>query len=342
MSDGSGEATVFQQLGEYRLVEELGESELFRVFKARHDKLQRDVVVKFLRHAHDPHALSRFRREMKAVGSIEHPNIVWASDAGEHHGTPYIVMEYLAGQTLQQLIAANGPLQVADACELARQAAAGLYCVHDHQMVHRDVKPSNLLVTDDGVVKLLDFGLIRLAQDCGESDELTAAATALGTPDYIAPEQASDSRSVDFRADIYSLGCTLYEMLTGAPPFAGAGQETPVKKLLAHTRTLAPPVQAVRPDVPLELSNLLHRMLAKAPANRPGSVAEVIAALAPLSSGQQVTALLKAQEHAGKASRNSSTQSVNLSPTIEWTSGQKQRPEQPAARRWRIPAVALA
>ena len=236
--DKSFESTVFQQLGEYQLVEEIGESALFRVFKARHRKLQRDVVIKFLREStvDNGEALARFRREMEAVGGLEHENIVWATDAGEHEGSPYIVMEYLPGRTLQQIVAANGPLRIADACELARQAAVGLGFIHSRQMVHRDVKPSNLLLTDSGSVKLLDFGLVRLADSMGTGEEITAAATMLGTPDYIAPEQATDSRAVDARADIYSLGATLFELLTGSPPFAGKEFDTAVKKVLAHSQ----------------------------------------------------------------------------------------------------------
>lgn len=340
MIDGNGESTIFHQMGEYRLVEELGESAMFRVFKARHVKLQRDVVIKFLRdsNASDRQALARFRREMEAVGGIEHSNVVWATDAGEHEGTPYIVMEYLSGQTLQQIIAASGRLPIADACELARQAAVGLGCIHDRRMVHRDVKPSNLLLTVDGVLKLLDFGLVRLAEGSGVGDELTAASTALGTPDYIAPEQASDSRSVDCRADIYSLGCTLYECVTGAPPFAGSGHDTTVKKLLAHTQTPAPSVRAARPDVPLDLSKLLDRMLSKSPAARPSSVAEVIAALTPLSKGNRLTALLKIPQQVKSAPEVPSASNLPL------TNASSPDRTVPAGRnspvRWRVVAFA--
>ncbi len=303
MNDGNVDSTFVLKFGEYRLVEELGESAQFRVFKARHGKLQRDVVIKLLRDefAADREALARFRREMEAVGGVEHPHVVWATDAGEHEGTPYIVMEYLAGQTLQQIVAVNGPLRTADACELARQAAEGLACIHDRSMVHRDVKPSNLLLTSDGIVKLLDFGLVRMTEGSTSGEELTATASALGTADYMAPEQATDSRSVDFRADIYSLGCTLYELLTGAAPFSNIEHDTAVKKLLAHRQAPAPPVQATRRDVPDELAHLLQRMLAKAPGDRPRSIADVMGALKNFTDGHALQRLVGVTEAAGAA-----------------------------------------
>ena len=235
---------------------------------------------------------------MEAVGGIEHPNVVWATDAGDHDGTPYIVMEYLAGETLQQVLAANGPLRIADACELVRQAAVGLGCIHDRRMVHRDVKPSNLLLTVDGVVKLLDFGLVRLAEGSGVGEELTAAATARGTPDYIAPEQASDSRSVDCRADIYGLGCTLYELLTGMLPFAGSEHDTAVKKLLCTAKRRLLPCGLPGGMCRWNYRSCWTGCWPKSPTDRPGSAAEVIAVLTPLTTGNRLPALLKASAQA--------------------------------------------
>jgi|GEM_PF-3937202 len=296
MREESTESTVIQKFAEYRLLEELGEGALFRVFRARHERLKRDVVIKLLRDAKSDNrdAFLRFRREMATLGGLEHENIVWATDAGEHEGTPYIVMEYLAGRTLQQIIACQAPLRIADICELARQTAIGLGWIHDRKMVHRDVKPSNLLLTESGLIKLLDFGLVRFTDDTGTGEGLTATATALGTPDYIAPEQATDSRSVDSRADIYSLGCTLFELLTGDPPFTGAEFDTAIKKVLAHTRQPAPAIRNLRKDVPPELAQLVDGMLAKSPNDRPPSAAAVVEVLKPLAVGHDLPLLFEA------------------------------------------------
>ena len=190
------------------------------VYKALHTKLDRAVALKVLARGRveDGRAIARFEREMKAIGRLDHPQIVRADDAREIDGHPVLIMEYVEGLDLARLVNRVGRLRVAAACELARQAAVGLQYVHEHGLVHRDIKPSNLMLTPRGEVKILDLGLARLHRQRGGSDEMTGTGLTMGTADYMAPEQASDSHSVDIRADIYSLGCTLFKLLSGRRP----------------------------------------------------------------------------------------------------------------------------
>jgi len=202
---------------------------------------------------------------------------VTAYDAEQAGDTHFLVMEYVEGVSLDRLVADVAPLSVADACDCVRQAALGLQHAFERGLVHRDVKPANLIRTPQGQVKVLDFGLARLGDEAGP---LTGSGQLMGTPDFLAPEQADDARSADVRADVYSLGCTLYFLLTGAPPFPDGGVW---QKLKAHAEQAPPPVTARRPDVPPELAGVLDRMLAKDPARRHQTPAEVAAALAPFT-----------------------------------------------------------
>ena len=197
----------------------------------------------------DPHAVSRFRREIEAIARVDHPNIVRASDAGEHDGIHFLVMELIDGADLSTLVRRCGPLPIAEACELTRQAAVALQHAHEHGLVHRDVKPSNIMLDRNGTAKLLDLGLVRLG-DRSAGGDLTTTGQLLGTFDYMAPEQASDIQRVDIRADLYSLGCTMYFLLTGQPPFGDAQYRTVVRKIVAHAKDEAPPVTDLRPEVP--------------------------------------------------------------------------------------------
>jgi serine/threonine protein kinase len=284
-------------LGQYEILAKLGRGGMGTVYKARHLRLKRIFAVKVIsqRRLPDPQAVARFRREMEAVGGLNHPNIVQATDAGEAAGQHFLVMEFVEGRNLSQLVRSDGPLPVADACEIGRQAALGLEHAHQHGMVHRDVKPSNLMLTRDGTVKVLDLGLARLLDRPGDDAEATGSQQILGSPDFMAPEQAQDSRQVDARTDIYSLGCTLYFLLRGQPPFADPQHDTRLKKVMAHVREQPTPIQSLRPDLPAPLIGLFARLLAKDPNDRPRSAAEVADMLGPLAAGNDLPGLMRAR-----------------------------------------------
>jgi hypothetical protein len=264
------------------------------VYRALHISLKRVVALKVLppERINDPQLLARFHREMEAVGKLDHPNIVRATDAGEAGGRHFLVMEFIDGPDLSRLVHFCGALPVADACELVRQAALGLQCAHEHGLVHRDVKPSNLLLAPDGHVKLLDLGLARL-QDEAPGEELTGTGQVIGTADYMAPEQASGGDDVDIRADVYALGCTLYKLLAGQPPFTGPDYSSRYKKLRAHIEADPPPICDLCGEVPEGLVAVLDRLLAKERADRYPTPAEVAAALEPFAAGSNLPVLLE-------------------------------------------------
>ena len=275
------------------------------VYRALQTKLDRVVALKVLAtgRAHDRRAITRFEREMKAIGRLEHPHIVRAHDAREIDGNPVLVMEYVEGLDLSRLLRTCGRVKVADACELVRQAAIGLQYAHENGLVHRDIKPSNLMLTPQGQVKLLDLGLARLQTAPAPSDELTGAGQPMGTADYIAPEQVSDSRAVDIRADIYSLGCTLYKLLTGRAPFADSDARGTFDILTAHVNTPAPTIRQFDATLPDQLVGLLDRMLAKSPDDRPATPGDVATSLASFCGGSDLVALA-ARAVAEEAQRN--------------------------------------
>jgi serine/threonine protein kinase len=294
-------------LGDYELLERLGEGGMGAVYKARQKKLKRVVAIKLLpkERLSDSKALARFEREMEAIGSVDHPNIVRAMDAGEYDGSPYLVVEYADGLNLTQVITALGPLRIADACELVRQAAEGLQHAHEQGLVHRDIKPSNLMLAwgpaegrrvpgaeRSAVVKILDLGLVLLVRGASSGQELTASGTAMGTADYVSPEQVTDSHSVDIRSDIYSLGCTLYKLLSGRAPFVGPEYKSEVHKMMAHVRKTPPAINLLRTDLPSELVAIVDRMTAKAPDQRFATPGDVAAALAPFTVGCDLPAML--------------------------------------------------
>ncbi len=291
---GAPSLTVPGRFGEYELTEKLGEGGMGVVFKAVHTKLGRTVALKVLpeERLRSAEAVARFEREMRAIGAVDHPNIVQAHDAREIGSMRVLVMEYVEGEDLSRVVQQRGPLPVAAACELVRQAAVGLQCVHEQGLVHRDIKPSNLMLSRQGQVKILDLGLARFQAEPAVGEEVTGTGQTMGTLDYMAPEQFSDARSVDIRADIYSLGCTLYKLLAGKAPFSGPEHSRPLDKLLAHSKQPVPPIGQVRSDVPGVLALVLSRMLAKQPPERYGSPAEVAAALEPFCTGSDLPALL--------------------------------------------------
>jgi serine/threonine protein kinase len=284
---------IGRSLGEYRIEARIGQGGMGQVFRALHVRLGKLVALKILPadRFDDPQAVSRFLREMRAVGRLEHPNIVLARDAGEVDGVHFLVMELLEGVDLAALVKRSGPLEVAVACELIRQAALGLQHAHEQGLVHRDLKPSNLMLTTAGVVKLLDLGLA-LIREAIPTDAPTTDGAIMGTTDYMAPEQWSDSHRVDIRADLYSLGCTLYVLLVGEPPFGGSTHPTTHAKMMGHLHEAPTPIRRRRDEVPVELAEILDRLLAKSPDDRFATPRELADALAPMASAEGVRLLL--------------------------------------------------
>jgi serine/threonine protein kinase len=264
----------------YRVVELLGAGGMGTVYWAEHRVMKRPVALKVInsRLVDNPSAVERFHREVQAAACLSHSNIVTAYDAERVGDLHFLIMELVDGVTLDRLVAQEGALPVAHACNYARQVAMGLQHAHEHGMVHRDIKPANLMLACEGQVKILDFGLARFASENGPAGGLTDSGTLAGTPDYIAPEQAEDASQADIRADIYSLGCTLYFLLTGQPPFPLGSV---FQKLLAHHLQAPQPLTAFRDDLPSGLVEVFERMTAKDPAYRYQTPAEVARALLP-------------------------------------------------------------
>jgi urea transport system substrate-binding protein len=267
----------------YEVLELLDVGGMGAVYKAQHRLLERTVVLKVIRQdvLSKSEQVQRFLREAKLAASLSHPNIVSLYEAEQVGQTYFLVMEYLAGTDLFRLVQKRGGLPLDQACEWVRQGAMGLQYIHERGLVHRDIKPSNLFLVDGQRVKILDLGLAVLRSDTGPTGGLTQRGQILGTLDYMAPEQWEDSRGVDIRADIYSLGCTLYHLLAGKPPFGSAEYPSLMKQMWAHAVATVPPLRESRPEVPDPVVAVLERMLAKKPRERFGSPQEVAAALEP-------------------------------------------------------------
>jgi serine/threonine-protein kinase len=284
-------------LGKYKLMGHLGTGGMSSVYLAEHVLMARRVAIKVLpkQRIADTSYLPRFRREAQAAAALDHRNIVRAYDIDCEGNVHYIVMEYIDGRDLQQIVDQDGPLDYVKAADFARQAALGLAHAHAAGLIHRDVKPANLLLAPGNVVKLLDLGLARFTDD---PDSLTLAfdENVLGTADYLAPEQAVDSHNVDARADIYGLGCSLYFLLTGHPPFVGG---TLPQRLIMHQTQEPPSIHLDRPDAPADLVAICQTMLAKRPEHRYQSAAEAADALAQWLRGQGIEAVGEEEEVRG-------------------------------------------
>jgi serine/threonine protein kinase len=269
---------------DYEVVREISRGGMGVVYLARNRRMDRLEGLKVVKAAllERAGALERFEREMRAAARLSHPNIVTAYSSPPLDGLLAFAMEYVDGIDLQQLVKSRGPLPVSNACYYIYQAAQGLQHAFEQQMVHRDIKPNNLMLKRDGkrqVIKILDFGLAKATSENPIDAGLTGEGQVLGTPHYMAPEQISHASKADIRADIYSLGCTLYCLLTGAPPFGDKGSVFEI--LQAHISEAARQVDEVRPDIPAELAAIVARMMAKDVAQRYQKPAEVAQALAP-------------------------------------------------------------
>ncbi|MEK6238401.1 MAG: serine/threonine protein kinase, partial [Planctomycetales bacterium] len=265
-------------LGRYKLVDYLGSGGMSRVYAAEHPTLKKLVAVKLLAPKQDDHTfyLRRFQMECEAISLLNHSNIVRAYDFDSDGKFYFLVMEHVDGPDLQKIVQRHGPLPYIPAAGQIQQAAAGLAYAHRKGIVHRDVKPSNLLINSEGVVKILDLGVVRLPTPEDASITLEQGVQVVGTVDYLPPEQFIDSHNVDGRADLYSLGCTLYFLLTGRPPFNEGGQS---QRILMHQASTPPSIYRTRPDAPPGLVEICRRMMEKDPRRRFSTAEDVRQAL---------------------------------------------------------------
>jgi serine/threonine protein kinase len=344
-----GKARGFTLGGKYRLLEHLGTGGMGSVFLCEHISMRRRVAIKVLPvgRASDASYLERFYREARAVAALDHPNIVRAHDVDHDDKLHFLVMEYVDGSSLQDIVKRHGPLSVERACHYLSQAAAGLQHAHEAGLVHRDIKPGNILVDRNGVVKVLDMGLARFFH---EEDSISKKydETVLGTADYLAPEQAMDS-NVDIRADIYSLGATLYYCLTGQTLF---GEGAAHQKLIWQQTRQPKPIHSLRPEVPEELAAIVEKqMLAKDPAQRFQFPYEIVEALAPWTQepigpppAEEMPRLCPAATRSGSdsgASVGPPSPAPRSGPRSNWTISGVSRPRSPTLPATRAHATAV-
>jgi serine/threonine protein kinase len=271
------------RFGDYIVLDKVGSGGIGQVFKAENRQTGQTFALKLLRatYTKSKKAVARFYREAETAARLRHPNLVSVCEAGDWNGLHFLVMELIEGSDVRSVVKEQGPLSVAVAVDIICQAARGLEYAHAHGTIHRDIKPANMLLDATGRVVVLDLGLARLEEPDREGDgeeggRLTMPGTFLGTFDYVAPEQAVDAHDVDGRCDIYSLGCTLYYLLRGRPPYR---RENAPQTLLAHCQDPIPNLLEEFPGVPQRLAALFQRMLAKLPSGRVGTMTEVVAEL---------------------------------------------------------------
>jgi beta-lactam-binding protein with PASTA domain/predicted Ser/Thr protein kinase len=300
--------------GRYAVVERVGSGGMAEVYRARDELLGRDVAVKVLsdRLASDRSFVERFRREAQSAANLNHPNVVSLYDYGADDGAYYIVMEYIEGKSLGDIVGESGALLPERAAEIASDVAAALDRAHSSGLVHRDIKPTNIMVTSGGQTKVTDFGIARALGQSTEQTQMTQTGMVIGTAAYLSPEQAQGN-PVDARSDVYSLGCVLYETLTGRPPFTG---DAPLAIAYKHVREDPVPPSTVNPDVPRELDAVTLKALAKNPDNRYASAEEMREDLQRFLGGQKVHATpLMATQAAVAAPVSSGTQVLRTTET---------------------------
>jgi len=342
-------ASVFPvRIGVYELLEKLGQGGMGVVFKAWHFHLKRNVAIKILPHNRvgNHEFVQRFAWEMEAIGAVDDPHVVRALDAGEADGHQFLAMELVDGIDLGQILQSHGPLPVADAAEIVRQTALGLAAIERHGLVHRDIKPSNLMLTRGGSIKLLDLGLAR-SIDPDDDQQHHSSHRILGTIDYISPEQITRETPTDIRSDIYSLGCTLYHMLAGEPPFPKSRYRSTAAKLVAHCSEVHQPLQR---SLPQGLREILERMIAKRPSDRFSSPAALLEAITEHAEGSRLDQLLSQGSSADVAVGPESELDTAERPAIEATSTIASSPARSPQETWRsflaswqlvVPVVAI-
>ena len=288
LSTGASPVSV----GQYRILERIGCGGMGSVYRAEHTQLKKIVALKLIptEWSH-PQTLQRFEREIRAAGQLQHPCIVTATDAGTHSGMQYLAMEFVDGLDLGKLSRIICPIPTADACEIARQLSLALAHAHPLGIIHRDIKPSNVMLDRMGHVKLFDFGLVHFHRWDGPVGELTTVGQFLGTLDYMAPEQAERSDVVDARSDLYSLGATLFKLLTGQTPLAMTSHQSPIEKLKRLSQHQPIKLQTLRPDLHPELCDIVNRLLATQPDARLPSALHVAQALQPFCESSDLAGL---------------------------------------------------
>jgi serine/threonine protein kinase len=292
-----------RSVGPYELIESLGNGSMGAVYLARHRQLGKQVAIKLLspRPFRNDQFTARFQREIRAAGALNHPSIISATDAGQSDNVHFLVMEYIDGMDLSRLARLTGPFSIANACSLMHSVALGLSHAHAAGIVHRDIKPSNLMLSRSGLVKILDFGLAQISLWDEASAELTTVGQLMGTIDYMAPEQAERADSVDYRADLYSLGATLFKLLCGRAPLAATPDLSPLAKLRLLATTEPPSLATLRPDAPEAVVELVSSFLARDPSMRPASAAHAAEMLAKFTSEADLSSLMReADERAMK------------------------------------------
>lgn len=290
-----GAEADLQRLGEYDIIARIGAGAMGVVYKASHRRLKRLVALKVLdqRRWGDRHAASRFGREMRAVGKLNHPHVIQASDAGEIDGMHYLAMQFIDGLDLGRIVTRLGPLRVCDACEVIRQAADGLEYARRNGIVHRDIKPSNLIIDRRGQVRVADLGLALFdSRHDDHVSELTSDGQVMGTLEYMAPEQLNDSHNVTTQADVYSLGATLYRLLTGRTPIIKDGRHTALERIRAIAVAEPTPIDELRPDLPVELTRMISKMLSRDQHRRPATPGHVAAWINGYTRGNELASLV--------------------------------------------------
>ncbi len=296
-------------IGPYTIRELLGHGPMGMTYVATHNTKKCRVALRVLPplEHQDRRMIARFAQDVKTASDLKHPNVVRATDAGQEDGTHYIAMEIVDGSSLKSIIDKQGAIPVASACEITRQTAAGLQALLECKLMHRDIQPSKLMLTEGGVVRILGVGVNSLRPD-DKLSTLAASGMLEGTPDYLAPELISNPEAADIRADIYSLGCTLYELLSGQTPFSGDDFATPMAKIDGHCSETAKPISELVPDISPDLAAVVHRMMAKDPAQRFQTPVEIVGAMCAWANGGELPQLMQRQQSTNEP-RNAATTS---------------------------------